>query len=220
MVNRLEKAYPFIDLRNGIANDVNAYWNVGELLAVEMDLQRLDSAATTDLNQIFSPQEIKMVRLHANSLKAGQDSCGEFTTGNKTVQKGIYITDHYINDRQMCDGTIEHELAHWWDRKYDVSSDFQEYTGGFTLLWFLYFPGPGKTPLNLAAGSFNRKEDFAGSFEEYIILSKGGIESTGIEVGEKRWLFIDTLLRTGTSPSQTSQVSPLPYCWTWMPYDM
>ena len=196
LLDRIESDYPFVDLQTDLDYTHNSFWTVPELLLIDGDLGRLDDAATVDLNQIFSANEIRLKRISSYARK-GVEACGNYDNG------AINLTNEYITNRFGCDGTLEHEIAHLWDTRDGLSWDFVDYVGGFSVeLWghtIWYYPGPEKP-----AGP-TRIEDFAASFSDYIRMSTNiGISATAIERDKSRWRFIESLLTTGTVPKSTS----------------
>jgi len=205
-LENIETNYPFVDLHSNIDVGRNRYWKFDELTIIDVELSRLDRVAGIDFNSVFSKGEIEFVRSDRHWWYT--DSCA----GYNTFTGKLFIYDSYINNRVGCDASIPHEIAHQWDFKdnQQISKSFEKYVGASTFL-FLYFTGPEDAPLYGVSGPPSRREDFATSFEEYVILESNGFSPTQIVIGEKRWTFIDVLLATGGPPEENS-LSANPYC--------
>ena len=97
-------------------------------------------------------------------------------------------------------GAFGHELAHkldefWFEGTYQLSTRLRHYVGG-SEAGGIYFSGAETPPIYDSGQPSSFLEDFAESFSEYVYLQP----ERGIVRGERRWVFIETLLRTGMPP--------------------
>ena len=209
LLHRIESDNPFIDLQTDISSN-KGQWSVSELLTLDNDLRRLKQATKISMSEVFSPKEIRIARV-SQLMYGGKLACGGYH-GHTILMKldqPMNITDEYFNNRTGCDGTIENEIGKWWNYKDNLSDTFAKYVGATSIeiFWITihYDPGPESPPASLGWGPRNVREDFGGSFSEYVRLeTHESIGPTNIIVGQKRWKFMESLLDTGIAPVNSS----------------
>ncbi|HNM36736.1 MAG TPA: RHS repeat-associated core domain-containing protein, partial [Anaerolineales bacterium] len=199
---QIESRYSFVDLESELSKF--NFWTYEELLYIQKDLERFDQASKVDLGTLY-PSSVKLKRILANDNKA----CAET---NRYFVKNSSIVFYNSFDKLCGEGVLVHELGHYLDginqRKY--SKEFEEYVGAFTFLWW-YNLGQENPPIYGSGYPPNRREDFAESLEEYVLLyTNYSGPDIGIVPGEKRWKFIEFVLDTGQLSINKEQYLCLP----------
>jgi hypothetical protein len=198
-LRQLESKYPFIDLQTQI-NSVN-YWELSELVNISQELGILDQASKMDLNQEFSLGEVSVTRVRGSRGNLCGSAPSQFQWWGD--DRDIEMYDLAFSSLG-CQATLIHEMAHNWDYRDNLSGKFKKYVGSYNFLWipWYYITCEDEAP-PIYGGALNAKEDFAESVTEYVLLytNHPKTDLIGIEPGEKRWVFVETLLDTGEPPS-------------------
>jgi hypothetical protein len=197
---KIETGYDFIDLQTDLSKD--SYWTLDGLLIFEEALWRYDLASGIGLSTLY-PTDIRIKRERTNEYKdKNVGVCGRtyrYLSGPIRLYNGFDV------------GCIIHELAHYLDFHIKpLSKSFETYVGASTFLWW-YNVGPESPPYYPPGNPTNRREDFAESLSEYVLLYTN-ISSGQIRIipGEKRWQFIESVLDTVQAPItiQSSECVP------------